>query len=184
MPETRDPRAGRPDVAGALTITIGLAGATYALIEGPAGFGTVVAVATALGIGGLAAFVLVERRVKDPMLPLEVFRSSQFTGANLTTFAVYAALGGALFLLTLQLQMSLGYSALEAGHLAAAAHPDDAVLLVAVGRARGSGSDPRLQMTVGPVVAGLGLMLAGPGGARAPTTGRPCSPPSSCSAPA
>jgi EmrB/QacA subfamily drug resistance transporter len=158
VPESRDPNAGRPDVAGAVTITIGLAGATYALIEGPAHFGVVVALATALGVGGLAAFVLVERRVKDPMLPLEVFRSSQFTGANLTTFAVYAALGGALFLLTLQLQISLGYSALEAG---ISLLPLTLMMLFFSSRsgALAARIGPRLQMTVGPIVAGLGLVL-------------------------
>ena len=158
VPESRDAQAGRPDVAGAVTITIGLAGATYALIEGPAHFGVVVAIATALGVGGLAAFVLVERRVKDPMLPLEVFRSSQFTGANLTTFAVYAALGGALFLLTLQLQISLGYSALEAG---ISLLPLTLMMLFFSSRsgALASRIGPRLQMSVGPMVAGLGLVL-------------------------
>ena len=63
----------------------------------------------------LVAFVLIERRVAHPMLPLAVFRSSQFTGANLTTLAVYTGLGGTTFVLVLQLQKSLGYSALEAG---------------------------------------------------------------------
>jgi EmrB/QacA subfamily drug resistance transporter len=158
VPESRDANAGRPDVAGAVSITVGLAGATYALIEGPAHFGVAVAVAIALGVGGFAAFVLLERRVKDPMLPLEVFRSSQFTGANLTTFAVYAALGGALFLLTLQLQISLGYSALEAG---ISMLPLTVLMLLFSSRsgALASRIGPRLQMTVGPIVAGLGLIL-------------------------
>ena len=49
------------------------------------------------------------------MLPLVLFRSRQFTGANLTTLAVYATLGGAFFLLVLELQIGLGYSALAAG---------------------------------------------------------------------
>ncbi len=92
------------------------------------------------------------------MLPLEVFRSSQFSGANLTTFAVYAALGGALFLLTLQLQISLGYSALEAG---ISLLPLTLMMLFFSSRsgALAARIGPRLQMTVGPVVAGLGLML-------------------------
>ena len=158
VPETRDLNAGRPDIAGAAAITIGLAGSTYALIEGPAHFGVVVGLAVALGVGGFAAFVLVERRVKDPMLPLDVFRSSQFTGANLTTFAVYAALGGALFLLTLQLQISLGYSALEAG---ISLLPLTLMMLFFSARsgALAARIGPRLQMTVGPMVAGLGLVL-------------------------
>ena len=70
------------------------------------------------------------------MLPLSMFRSSQFTGANLTTLAVYTGLGGTTFALVLQLQKSLGYSALEAGLALVPAHGDDAAVLVAVGRAR------------------------------------------------
>ncbi len=58
---------------------------------------------------------LIEQRVKSPFLPLNLFRSRQFTGANLTTLAVYTAVGGALFLLVLQLQQSLHYSALRGG---------------------------------------------------------------------
>jgi hypothetical protein len=65
------------------------------------------------------AFIAVEARTAAPMLPLAIFRSTQFTGANLTTLTVYAALNGALFLLAVQLQQSLCYSPLAAGVCAA-----------------------------------------------------------------
>ncbi len=116
VPETFDQQAsGRPDLPGAVTVTVGLAGLAYACIEGPSGVGPAETAAAFLGVAGLVAFVAVERARPDPMLPLSVFRSRQFTGANLTTLAVYAGLGGAFFLVVLQLQRVLGYSALEAG---------------------------------------------------------------------
>ncbi|HVF14648.1 MAG TPA: MFS transporter, partial [Acidimicrobiales bacterium] len=108
-------RHGRPDVAGALTVSLGLGALAFAMIEGAGRFGPPEAVAAVAGIVFLVAFVVIEHRRPRPMLPLEIFRSRQFTGANLTTLAVYAALGGTLFLLVLELQLVLGYAALEAG---------------------------------------------------------------------
>ena len=61
------------------------------------------------------AFLVVEHRRTHPMLPLELFRSRQFSGANGVTFAVYGALGGALFLLPVELQIVKAYSPLESG---------------------------------------------------------------------
>lgn len=144
------------DVPGALLATIGIGAVSYAAIEqGPAGLA-----AGALGALALVAFVWVERGRRAPMVPLSLFRISQFTGANLTTFAVYAGLGGALFLVVLRLQVSLGYSALEAG---AAMVPFTVLMLLLspsagqLGRSLGA----RLPMTVGPIVAGVGLLLMG-----------------------
>jgi hypothetical protein len=71
--------------------------------------------AAVIGALALAAFPLIEHRQRAPLVPPSLFRSAQFTGANLVTLAVYTALGGALFLLALQLQQSLGYTALAAG---------------------------------------------------------------------
>jgi EmrB/QacA subfamily drug resistance transporter len=118
VPESRDPDASpRLDVPGALTVTVGLAGLVYALIEGPTKGFTDPLVAAA-GVGGvvlLVAFILIERRAPAPMMPLAIFRNRRFTGANLTTVTVYAALGGGFFFVGLQLQTVMGYSALEAG---------------------------------------------------------------------
>ncbi|MGW5524173.1 DHA2 family efflux MFS transporter permease subunit [Gordonia sp. NPDC003950] len=160
IPESRDESAtGRLDLAGALTMTIGLAGVIYALIEGPArGWGAGTIVAAAIGTLCLGGFLIGENRVRTPLLPLELFRSRQFSGANLTTLLVYAALGGALFLLALQLQQSMGYSALEAG---AAMFPSTVIMLFGspVSGAIAQRTGPRVPMTIGPVIAAVGLGL-------------------------
>jgi EmrB/QacA subfamily drug resistance transporter len=168
VPENRDPRAVRHlDVIGAGTVTLGLAGVVYALIEGPAnGFADLQTLAAgAVGLAALIAFPFVERRVRDPMVPLEIFRSRQFTGANLATLFVYAALGGAMFFVAIELQTELGYSALLAG---ASFWPMTLLLFTLsarVGRlAQRIG--PRLPMTAGPIVTGVGVALLstiGPG---------------------
>jgi MFS family permease len=107
---------GRLDWPGAGLVTAGLASVTWALIELPdAGWDAATASALAAGTACLAAFAAVEARAAAPMLPLAIFRSARFTGANLTTLTVYAALNGALFLLAVQLQQSLHYSPLAAG---------------------------------------------------------------------
>lgn len=150
---------GRFDVAGAVLSVVGLGGVVYALIQGPShGWTAPTIAAGVVGAVALVAFPLVEASVPDPLLPPGLFRSRQFTGANLTTFLVYGALGVAMFLLTLQLQQTLGYSALAAG---AATVPITIILLLA-SPAMGSLGDrlgPRLPMTVGPVVAAVGLFL-------------------------
>ena len=158
--ESRDPAAtGRPDLAGAACVTLGLSGVVYALIEGPSrGWTPGTVGALVVGIVGLVAFPLVERRRPAALLPPALFRSLQFSGANLTTFAVYAALTGGQFLLTLQLQQNMGYSALAAG---LATLPMTVIMLVLSpvigGFAQRVG--PRLPMTIGPFVVAGGLAL-------------------------
>ena len=95
VPETRDPMAhGRLDVRGAALAALGLAGTTYALIEGPdKGLSPEIVLTGAVGVIALVAFLLAERRSENPMMPLEMFSSRQFSAANLVTFVVYAALG-------------------------------------------------------------------------------------------
>jgi EmrB/QacA subfamily drug resistance transporter len=145
------------DLAGAVLVTVGLSGVIYALIEAPSSsHAGDVTVAAVVGTACLAAFFVVEMRLAAPMLPLAIFRSRQFSGANLTTLAVYAALGGAMFLLALQLQESLGYSALEAG---LAMLPVTVIMLVLSPRMGALSERPRMPMTVGPLVAGIGLAL-------------------------
>ena len=163
VPESRPvtstgPSHAPPDVAGAATVSLGLAAVAFALIEGSSGFGAIEAVAAGAGIAALAAFVMIERRSRRPMLPLGIFRSRQFTGANLTTLAVYAALGGTLFLLVLELQLVLGYSALEAG---ASLLPVTMIMLLLSARmgALAQRIGPRWPMTVGPLVVAAGLVL-------------------------
>ncbi len=163
VPESRDAAAPRrPDVAGATAAAVGLAGLTYGFTAWPALGATspTVAGALATGVAGLAAFVLVERSVRHPMLPLGIFRSRAFTAANLVTFAVYAALGGVFFLLGLNLQVVSGFTPLAAG---AALLPVTGLMLLLSARAGALAESigPRVPMTVGPLAcAGALLLLA------------------------
>ena len=159
VPESRNPAAPRElDVAGVLTGAAGLGGLTYGFTAWPgAGPGSPqVLVALLIGVAGLAAFVLVERRSRHPMLPLEIFGARAFTGANLVTFVVYAANGGVFFLVVLNLQVVAGFSPLASG---LALLPVTALMLLLSARAGALGQrvGPRLPMAVGPLIAAAGL---------------------------
>jgi EmrB/QacA subfamily drug resistance transporter len=169
VPESRDPSATGPvDIVGGALATLGLIGLTYGLIEGPtAGWtSTVPLIALIGGVLLLVAFVVWEGRSPAPMMPLSLFRSAQFNAANVATFAVYGALGGALFLLPIQLQQVSGYTALQAG---VSLLPITLIMLALSARsgALAARIGPRLQMTVGPLVIAAGLAmftLIGPSG--------------------
>jgi hypothetical protein len=161
VPETTDPdSAGNIDVLGSVLAVLGLGGTTFALIEGPAiGFTSPLTLGAALvGVVGLVVFVFVEARIRQPMLPLNLFASRQFTGANLVTLAVYGALGAVFFLMILQLQQVVGYSPLQSG---VASLPITALLLVISPRAGKLAQriGPRIPLTVGPLVAAAGIAL-------------------------
>ena len=161
VPETRDPDAPRQvDWLGASLVAAGLGATTYALIEGPSPGSSpaTVAVCAAVGVLALGAFVLVEIRARFPMLPLGIFRSRQFSISNIVTLVVYAALSAVLFLLVVDLQEVLGYSALAAG---ASLLPITIVMLVLSARAGALSQriGPRVPMTLGPVVMAAGLAL-------------------------
>ena len=130
VPESCDPNAsGHVDVVGAALGMFSLAGVTYALIEGPErGFSSPLVLGVLLaGVVGGVAFVLVERTSGSPMLPLGLFSARQFSVTNGVTLIVYAALGGALFLIPVELQIVNHYSPFEAG---AALIPLTVVMLV------------------------------------------------------
>jgi EmrB/QacA subfamily drug resistance transporter len=159
VPETQDPEArGSLDLLGAALAAAGLAGTTYALIEGPDGAPAVVSLAALAGVIALVAFVVAERRRPNPMLPLDIFASHQFSAANLVTFVVYAALGGVFFLLVAFLQISMGYSPIAAG---AATLPVTALMLTLSARsgALAQRIGPRIPLTAGPLVLAAGLLL-------------------------
>jgi EmrB/QacA subfamily drug resistance transporter len=167
VPESRDETVtGRLDYAGAVLATAGLAGATYAMVEGPSmGLEPLVAAAAVVGGCGLVGFVVRERRAAHPMLPLGIFASRQFTAANLVTFVVYGALGGVFFLLVVVLQTSLGYSPVAAG---AATLPVTVIMLALSSRAGALAQriGPRIPLTVGPLLIAAGMLLMtqiGPG---------------------
>ena len=133
----------------------------YALIEGPGNGWKPLSVGLGVfGVFALVAFLIVEARKQNPMIPLSIFRSQQFSGANAVTFAVYAALGTVTFLLVVHLQTDLGYSALEAG---ASLLPITVCMLLLSARAGALAQriGPRIPMTVGPLVVAVGMVLLG-----------------------
>ena len=159
IPETRNETADRVDVTGGVLLSVALAGIVYALIEGPSSSWPAVAiVAGIVGVLAMVTFATFEGRTSSPMVPLSLFRSRQFSGANATTFVVWGAIGAVFFLLTLHLQNDLGYSALEAG---AASLP--ITIMMALFAARGGALaqriGPRIPMTVGPLIIGSGFAL-------------------------
>jgi EmrB/QacA subfamily drug resistance transporter len=160
VPETREATDDRRvDLLGGLVLALGLAGLVDALIEGPSSGWS--GSTLLLGVGGalaLVAFLVIEVRSSHPMVPLGIFRSRQFSGANAVTFVVYGALGAVTFLLVVHLQTDLGYSALEAG---AALIPVTLLTLAFSARmgALAQRIGPRLPMTIGPVIVGLGTVL-------------------------
>ena len=160
VPECPGDRSQRVDIPGAVLCALGLAGPVYALIRQPELGWSDPAVQMPLlaGIGAFIAFLSYERRTQDPMLPVGIFRSRNFAIGNVVTFVVYAGLGAATFFIALFLQQVAGYSAFEAGM---ALLP---ITLILVTQARRFGAlsariGPRLPMTAGPVIGGLGLLM-------------------------
>ena len=161
VPESLNPHAPRQiDYAGALFIGAALAGVSWGLISaGDLGWASAEVLLPLIGsVVALAAFVTVERRSSHPMVPPSLFSVAQFRAANLVTVAVYAGLGTVFFLLVVQLQTVLGYSALEAG---AATLPITLCMLALSSR---SGMlavriGPRLQMSAGPLVVAAGFLV-------------------------
>ncbi len=105
------------DVYGAVLGAIAVGALVWALVEGPeSGFGSTTVVGGFVLAGvAFAAFIWVESRLAEPMMPLSLFRIRELSVANLATFFVYAALGAALFFLVLFAQSVLGYSPTEGG---------------------------------------------------------------------
>ena len=164
--ESRDPsRTRQIDVIGALLAAIGLGGIVYGLLEWPRLGPTHPLVIGSLAIGALsfALLVVVEGRARNPMLPLALFRSRTFTLANVLTLLLYGALSVVFFLLPLYLIQVEHYSATAAG----ATLVPFAVIMFALSRWAGglvARVGPRLPLTVGPVIAALGVALFARGG--------------------
>ncbi len=159
--ESKDPDAFRGvDVPGVLLSAAGLAGPVFALIEQPThGWGDpLVWVPLVAGVACFVAFVLWEARAARPMLDLSLFRIRNFAVANATTLSVYAGLGAGLLFVGLYLQQVVGYSPFEAG---LATMPISLCLFFLSPRFGKLSAEigPRLPMTVGPVLAGTGMLL-------------------------
>ncbi len=160
VPESRDPDARRLDIPGAVLATLGLGGVVFGLIESQSnGFGDpLVLLSLALGIIAIAAFALVERRSDEPMMPLSLFRSRNFSGANLLTLFLYAGLGGALYFLPFNLIQVRGYSATAAG---SAFLPFIVITFIMSRWAGGlvTRFGAKLPLVIGPTIAAIGFLL-------------------------
>ncbi len=158
VPESRDPEAARGfDLVGAALGAVGLAGTTYALIEAGSARPAFVVSAAVAGVVALVLFVMAEGRVREPLVPLHLFGSRVFSVANLLTLLVYGALGAMLFFLVLQLQVVSGWSPVEAG---LATLPLTVVMLLLSSRsgALAARVGPRLPLSVGPLLCGIGVL--------------------------
>ena len=169
VPESRRPGpVVRLDLPGALLAAVGLAGCVFFFIEAPSRGWTAAPVLIALAVGVLAlvAFFFVERVHPAPMLPLALLRNRNFAGANLLTLLLYAALGGGLFFLPLNLIQVQGLSATAAG---AALLPFILIMFV-LSRWAGGLVDrrgARLPLIAGPLIAAAGFALLALPGTRA-----------------
>lgn len=162
VPESRDEgEKGRLDVVGALLVTVGLGALVYGLIEWGAtsNLGSpVVLGGLAVGVAALALFLLAEDRERNPMMPLSLFRSRTFSGANALTLLLYGGLGGALYFLPFNLQQVQGYSATAAG----ASLLPFTVVVFALSRWTGGlvgRVGARIPLTVGPLIVAAGFAL-------------------------
>jgi EmrB/QacA subfamily drug resistance transporter len=161
VPESHDESmTGRPDLWGSVLGALGLAGVTAALVEAPGrGAGDPLVVGGAIvGVAALAAFVVLQRRQRDPLVPPDIFANRTFVVANLLTFVVYAALGGVMMLFVMQLQVSLGYPPTLAG---LASLPISVIMLLLSARSGKLAQKygPRPFLVAGPVVIALAMVL-------------------------
>lgn len=161
VPETRDPNAtGYIDIAGSALTVMALVGISYGLIQGSSGHWDSPVVLGALLIGAIAmvAFIVVELNVHAPIVPLDIFKSRQFSATNAVTLLIYGMLGGMFFLLPIELQQVSQYSPTAAG----ASLLPVTFLLFALSSRSGALSariGPRLQMSAGPLTVAVGLAL-------------------------
>lgn len=157
--ESKDDYARRLDILGSVLTTLALAGITYGLIEGPVNhWDSLSILGLILGVLSGVALVIAEKRAKDPMIPLGLFRSRNFTGSNIMTFLNYGALGGFLFAFVIYIQANLHYSSIKAG-VSTLPLPIAIFLFSKRFGALSARLGPRLFMTLGPLLVGFGILL-------------------------
>ena len=160
IPETRSVSARRIDWLGAFIITLSLAGLAYGFIQSAElGWGSPLVIGSlVVGFVGIALFVVIEPRVGAPMVPFELFKSRSFTGANLLTLLLYAALSAFFFMFPLNLIQIQKYSTTATG----AASLPMIVLMFLLSRWSGglvAHYGPKIPLIIGPVIAALGFLL-------------------------
>jgi EmrB/QacA subfamily drug resistance transporter len=160
VPESNNPEARRLDLPGAALVAVGLGGVVFGLLESSrSGLGDARVIgALIVGVVALGAFLVVEGRGSEPMMPLSLFRSRNFTGANAFTLLLYFALVGTMFFLPFNLIWVQGYSATAAG----AAIVPAILVLSLLSRYTGGLTDhygARLPLVIGPAIAAAGFAL-------------------------
>lgn len=170
VPESKEPGASAVDWWGATLLTLSLAALTFGFLQMPEiGYRhPVVFTSLAFGLIMLGAFLYAEKKVSDPMVPLTMFKNKTFSGVNLLSFFLYAALGAVMLFLSLNIIQIQGYSQFQAG----LTFLPFSAMMILVARRMGSLSDkygPRRFLIIGPAITGLGMywlstigMTAGP----------------------
>lgn len=162
VPESLDPESGSLDILGVVVVVLSLGALSFGAVQAsrtswqdPLVFGSLV-----VGAGGLVGFIGYEARTEHPLVPLGLFRSQTFSGTNTLTFLLYGALAMIFFLFPIVLIQAHGFTPRQAG----LAMLPFSIFLAALSRWLGDLADrygPRLPLTVGPILAGVGFFLLG-----------------------